>query len=204
MEKDFLSLASQVQIERTIKALEANGMRAFSVSNSADAKAKVLELIPQGAEVMNMTSVTADAISIAKEIMESGKFNPTRTKLMDKSVEPQEKKRLGGGPEWTIGSVHALTEDGKAIIASNTGSQIGAYAYGAGHVIWLVGAQKIVKDLDDGMKRIYEHVLPLESDRANKAYGITSGSNVSKLLIVSREIEPNRITVIIINEALGF
>ena len=131
-------------------------------------------------------------------------YDPVRAKLMDKATPADRKRELGAAPEWTIGSVHALTTDGKLIIASNTGSQLPAYAYGAAHVIFVVSAQKIAKDLDEGMKRLYEHVLPLESERANKAYNITSGSFISKLLIINREIQPGRITVIIVNEKLGF
>jgi len=38
-------------------------------------------------------------------------------------------KRLGSAPEWVIGSIQALTEDGKVLMASNSGSQIPAYVY---------------------------------------------------------------------------
>jgi len=72
------------------------------------------------------------------------------------------------------------------------------------HVIWVVGTQKIVKNVDEGMKRIYEYVLPLESVRLNKAYNISTGSFVSKLLILNREIVPGRITIILVKEKLGF
>ncbi len=99
--------------------------------------------------------------------------------------------------------MHAVTEDGKVLIASNSGSQLPAYAYGSGHVIWVVGAQKIVKNLDEGIKRIYEHSLPLESERARKAYGVP-GSAVNKLLIINKEIIPGRITMILTKEKLGF
>ena len=200
----FATLASKEQIDRAIAALGVNGITALAVADGAAAKAKVLELIPQGAEVMTMTSVTLDTLGIAQEINEGSRYQPTRTKLMDKDVSPSEKRRFGGGPDWTIGSVHAVTEDGKALIASNTGSQLGAYAYGAGKVIWVVGTQKIVKDFDEAIKRIYDYVLPLESERANKAYNITNGSNVSKLLVVSREVQSGRITVIFVPEVLGF
>jgi hypothetical protein len=122
----------------------------------------------------------------------------------DKSEDAVEMRRLGAAPEWTIGSVHAVTEDGNIVIASNTGSQLPAYAYGAGHVVWVVGAQKVVKNLDEAMKRIYEYVLPLESERANKAYSMTHGSFVSKMLIVNREVQSNRISMIIVKENLGF
>lgn len=206
MEKQskFAKVASTDQIERAMRALEANGITSFFVENGADAKAKAIELIPKGAEIMTMTSKTLDTIGLATHLNESGDYAPVRTKLMDKATTPSEKRKLGGGPDWTVGSVHALTEDGKLMIASNTGSQLGAYAYGAGNVIWVVGAQKIVKDMDEGMARIYDYVLPLESERANAAYHITTGSNVSKLLIYNKEVQAGRSTVIIVNESLGF
>lgn len=112
-------------------------------------------------------------------------------------------QRLGATPEWVLGSVHAVTETGEALIASNTGSQLPAYAFGVGKVIWVVGTQKIVKDREEGLGRIYEHSLPLESERAKKAYGVP-GSAVNKILIVNREVQPGRITMILVNERLGF
>jgi acyl-CoA hydrolase len=114
-----------------------------------------------------------------------------------------EKRKLGNGPDYAVGSVHAVTEDGKILIASNTGSQLPAYAYGAGKVVWVVGTHKITKDLDAGMKRIYDYVLPLESVRANKAYGVP-GSFVSKLLIINKEVSPGSLIIIFVPEVLGF
>ena len=203
---NFEELVSEAEVEKTIAALKANGMDALVVENGEDGKQKVLEMLPEGAEVMNMTSVTLDTISLAKEITESGRFNSVRNKLnkMDRKTQGSEMRKLSAAPEWAVGSVHAITQDGKVVIASNTGSQLPAYAYGAAHVIWVVGTQKIVKDMDEARKRIFEYVLPLESVRLNKAYNLTMGSNVSKLLIVSKEVTAGRITVIFVKEVLGF
>ncbi len=113
-------------------------------------------------------------------------------------------QKLGAAPEYVIGSVHTVTEDGHVlIIASASGSQLPAYVYAAEHVIWVVGTQKIVKNIEEGMKRIYKYVLPLESARAHKAYGVP-GSSVNKLLIVNKEPVPNRITIILVQQPLGF
>jgi LUD domain len=98
--------------------------------------------------------------------------------------------------------VHALTEQGQAIVASASGSQIGVYASGGGTVIWVVGAQKIVRDLEEGLRRIEEYSYPLEDARAREAYGI--GSGINKVLIVNREFRPGRITAILVKENLGF
>ena len=199
-------LADKETIDKTIQALKINGIDAKFVETSEDAKKAVFSLIPEGSEVMNMSSVTIDSLGIAKEINESGKYNSVKNKLskMDRATQGLEMQKTGAAPEYAVGSVHAVTEDGHLFIGSNSGSQLPAYAYGSPHVIWVVGAQKIVKDDTNAKKRIYEYVLPLESERANKAYNITTGSNVSKLLTINRENISGRLTVIFVNEILGF
>lgn len=208
MKKDFGQLATDQQINNAKEALIKNGINVLTAENGKEAKEKVLQMIPQGAEIMNMSSVTVDSISLAKEINDppagGGKYNSVRNKFktMDRKTQGLEMQKLGAAPEWAVGSVHAVTEDGKVIVASATGSQLPAYAYGSPHVIWVVGSQKIVKDLEEGMERVQEYVLPLESERAMKAYG--QGSSVNKLLIFNKEAAPGRITMIIVKEKLGF
>ncbi|MDE1865350.1 MAG: LUD domain-containing protein [Candidatus Micrarchaeota archaeon] len=197
--------ADEKTVAATAKSLEENGISVFVVENGEEARVKALELIPKGSEVFTATSVTADTIGIANEVNESGKYNSVRNKLhsLDRSTQRKEMAELASTPDWVVGSVHAVTEDGKVLIASATGSQLPAYLYGAPHVIWIVGTQKIVKDLDQGMRRIYEYALPLEGERARKAYG-APGSVVAKLAIVNKEVSKDRITMILVKEVLGF
>ncbi len=153
---------------------------------------------------MTMSSETLRLSGITKVINESGKFDSVKVKLskMNRETDSLEMQKIGGAAEYTLGSVHAVTEDGHVIIASNTGSQLGAYAYGSPHVIWVVGTQKIVKNNKEGIKRIYDYVLGLESKRLFKEHGVKS--NVSKLLIIDKEINPNRLTLILVKERVGF
>lgn len=204
MNNKWGQIPSQEVIDRTIKALTENGMKAEFVKTGKEAKEKVLSLIPKDSEVMTMTSVTLSAVGLDKEINESTIFDSVRNKLskLKRETDNREMQRLGAAPEWAIGSVHAVTENGEIIIASNTGSQLPAYAYAADHVVWVVGAQKIVKDKDEGMKRLSEHTFPLENERAMGAYGM--GTNISKLLVINKEIKPDRISVILVGEVLGF
>ncbi len=200
-------LATKKQIDETVKNLTANGMTAIVVNNANEAKKKVLELIPENSEVMTMSSETLRLSGITDAINESSKFESVKVKLskMNRETDSLQMQKLGSAPEYAIGSVHAVTEDGQVIIASNTGSQLPAYAYGSAHVIWVVGTQKIVKNLDDAMKRIYDYVLPKESVRLAKQYDRPGlQSNVSKLLIVNKEFNPDRVTIILVKESVGF
>ncbi len=202
---EWTHLATAESLTKTVAALEANGISALMAETGAEAKQRVLELIPKGAEVMTMTSVTLEDLGITTALNESGVYDSVKSKLqaMDRQTQSRQMQQLGAAPEWAVGSAHAVTEEGQVLIASNTGSQLPAYVYGADHVVWVVGSQKVVPNTELGIKRIYDYVLPLESERARKAYG-TSGSNVSKLLIFNREVKPGRVTLILVKEALGF
>ena len=205
-EKYFEELASIDSVNQTIKSLRNNGMDAELFSNAEEAKKRIFELIPEGAEVMNMASRTLDEMGVSEEIVKSGKYKAVKKifENLDRDKDKKKMKELGSVPDFSIASAHAVTEDGKIIIASNTGSQLPAASYGAGNVIFVVGTQKIVENLEEGIKRIYEYVLPLESVRLNKQYNISTGSYVSKLLIINREFAPGRIKVLFVNEKLGF
>lgn len=185
-------------------ALKGNGIEPYFAENGREAVKKALELIPAGSEVMTMSSTTMDQIGLSKELNSPGKFNSVRAKLssMDHGAQGMEMRRLGSAHEFAVGSVHAITEDGRLVIASATGSQLPAYSYGAKKVIWVAGTHKIVKDLEEGIERVYNHSLPLENERAKKVYGV--GSAVGKMLIINKEPSPGRLAIILVNEVLGF
>ncbi len=203
IDEQFGHLASNEDIAATAEALRSNGFTVHIAESSEAAKKKVFELIPQKAEVMTMTSMTLEALGIAQEINESGHYDSVRTKLNHMSEDQdREKRKLAAAPDWVIGSLHAVTRDGHIFIASNTGSQMATEVYTAGTVVWVVGTQKIVANDEQAMKRIYEYSFPLEKVRAKKAYGIDS--NISKVLIINKEVNPQRAIVILVKEKLGF
>ena len=198
---------SEEVVNKTIEALTKNGISAELVQTAEEAKNKVLSLIPEGAEVMTMTSITLEEAGLAKELNSSSKYKSVRNKLasMNRDTEHREMQKLGAAPEWVVGSVHAVTEEGEAVVTSGTGSQLPAYLYGASHVLWVIGTQKIVKNVAEAMNRIKEHLIPLESVRARKAYGLpdTWNTNPSKTVVINQEA-PDRIHIIFVNQKLGF
>ncbi len=200
----FARLASDEQIERAARALEANGIHTLIAKNGEEAETLLFDLLPEGAEVFTGSSQTLEKLGIPAELEKLARYDSVRAKLskMDPKTQNREMVKLGATPEYIVGSVHAVTEDGRVLIASKTGSQLGPYADGAVKVIWVVGAQKIVKDFNEGIRRIEEYAFPLEDQRALQAYGQHSGIN--KMLVVNKEITPGRITMIIVKEKLGF
>lgn len=199
----FAKQASDEQIQKTVAALTERGFKVEVVDTLEDAKKYVLGTIPDGAEVFTATSVTVDESGLG-EALNAEPYVSVRNSFMhlwgqdDKKLEM---RRLGGASDYTVGSVHAITEDGEVMIASASGSQLPNYTYGASNVIWLVGSQKLVKDMNQGFERIDTYTLPLEDVRAQAAYGIHSSHNTT---LIYHKDPASRVTVVIIREVVGY
>src|SRR5438132_4325216 len=204
MSRRWATNADDVRVRRTIAAIDANGITALRAADLAEARRLVLDLIPEGSEVHSGASQSLELTGVRDEIEESGRYAALRPRIwsMDRETEAHEIRRLGAAPDVMLGSVHAVTETGSLLAASMSGSQLGPYVSGAGRVILVVGTQKIVPDLEQGLLRINEYAYRLEDARAQAAYGIHSA--VNKLLVINREITPGRITVVLVDEVLGF
>lgn len=200
----WTQLPNKQTVEKTIAALKKNNFDAYFVETEEEAKRKALDLIPENARVLASQSQTLEKIGFFDAIDSSEKYVSVRKEYMafDREKDADKIRIARSTPDIIVGSVHAVTEKGEVMIASNMGSQLAAYVYGAKKVIWVIGTQKIVKNLNMGFERIYEHSLPLESERLKKIYGVES--NVSKILIYNKELSSNRTTLIFVNRILGF
>lgn len=200
----YAHVASDAAVERTVAHLKEHGFDVLVVPDAASARRAVLERVPAGASVLDLTSRTLEETGVVAALTERKDIDlvKARARSMDRKTQAAEIRRLTQAPDVVVGSVHALTEDGQALIASATGSQIGPYSSGAGMVLWVVGAQKIVPNLDEGMRRLERYALPLEDERARQAYGV--GSGINRLLVFRREHLPGRTTVVIVRQKLGF
>jgi LUD domain len=200
---EFAVPASRERLEAAAAALREHGFRATVARDRDEARKLILDQIPDGAEVYQSATATLEAIGVTEEIERSGRYDAVRPKLLglDRETQGDEIRRVGAAPDYMLGSVHAVTEDGSLVVASAGGSQIGPEASGAGRVIFAVGSQKIVPDLETALRRVREYSYPLEDERALKAYGIHSAIN--ELLIISGDWRA-RISVVLIDEPLGF
>jgi len=201
---EFARLAPEHRIRAALQALERNGITTHFVDAEDDARDVVRSILPPGAEVYNNTSRTLEVIGVAEDIERSGLYQPLRPRLyrMDRQMQAREMRQLSAAPDWVVGSAHAVTEDGSLLIASASGSQLGPIVSGAGHVVFVIGGQKIVADVAAGLRRIYEYCFPLEDRRARQTYGVPSG--VNNILIINRVAIPGRVTAILVNKPLGF
>jgi len=200
----FTRPAPAPRLDRAAAALAANGFTVEILDDATVARARVKDLIPEGSSVFTGASETLRLSGIDEDINASGRYRAVKPRVlaMDRTTHADDIRRLLASPDVVVGSVAALTETGSLVAASGSGSQLPAYAGGAARAIWIVGAQKVVPDLSTALRRVEDHALPLESARAQAAYG--SPSAINRLLILNAEPRPGRSTVLLLREAIGF
>lgn len=205
---DFAALPTPERVQRTVDALNVRGIHTELVQTKEAALERIQAIIPPGAVVMTGASVTLQQIGF-ESILISGE-HPWRNFKADLLAEKDPVKqsalrRQGTLSEFYLGSVNAIAETGELVFASGSGSQLPAYAYSSRNVIWVAGTQKITPTLEDALRRVREHVLPLE-DQRQRSLGNQAGSHINRILIIEGEPAYLRrnVTLILVNEPLGY
>lgn len=200
----FADPASTERLERAATALRAGGFATEILDDAAAARIRIKELVPEGASVLTGASETLRLSGIDEDINTGGRYDAIRPRVLaiDRATGADEIRRLVTGPDFVINSVAAVTETGSLVLASGSGSQLPANAGGAANAVWIVGAQKVVPDLNTALRRVEEYALPLENARAQAVYGMPSA--VNRLLILNAETRPGCGTVLLLREAIGY
>lgn len=208
MTKTYTTLASKDVVSKTVAALTGNGYLPEVVATGADALARIKELIPAGASVMNGSSTTLGEIGLI-DYLKGGKhgWNNLHDGIIAETDPAKQMvlRKQSVLSDYYLGSAHAISEAGEIIIASNSGSQLPHVVFTSPNIILVVSTQKIVKDLDEGMARLKNHVFPLEDARM-KAAGSQNGSFISKVFTWYREpaFMGRKVHVLFVEEKLGF
>ena len=204
LDEAFAEPASEHVLQAAADALRACGHVVLVVDGPAEARTAVLDLLPPDGSVFTMSSETLKAAGLDAEINTTGRYDAVRPRIyaMDYPAQQDEIRRLGASADVVVGSVHAVTADGTLVTTSATGSQLGLYAFGAGAVVHVVGAQKLVPDLDTALRRIRLYSWPREDVRFRAEHD--RPSTIGKTLITERELIPGRSTIVLLRAAVGF
>jgi hypothetical protein len=200
----FAEAVTPERLEQAAAALRCGGFGVEILDDAVAARKRVREQVPEGSRVFTASSETLRLSGIEADLNDSGRYDSIRLAVRTLAAQGRTKEiwQLTVSPDVVVGSVAAATEAGALVVASATGSQLPAYAGGATRAIWVVGAQKVVPDLDTALRRVYEHALPLEDSRARQVYGRPSA--VNRLLVLTAEPVPDRATVLLLRRAIGF
>jgi L-lactate utilization protein LutC len=204
---DYKKMADANVLSNTIANLETHNIHSLSVETGAEALVKIKEMIPKGVSVMNGSSTTLNQIGFVDYLKEGTHgWNNLHANIIAETDPAKQAllRKQSVLSDYYLGSAHAVSETGELVIASGTGSQLPHLVFTSPHIILVVGTQKIVSTLQDALNRLETYVLPLEDARMKSVgYG---GANLSKILILKNESKMmgRNITIIFVNEELGF
>ncbi len=201
------AVVAHESIQKTVKALQENNLQVQVLPDGAAALETIKSLIPAGASVMNGASRTLEQIGFVEYLKSAehpwNNYHATILAESDPAKQARMRKEFTVS-DFYLGSVHAVTEEGELIIATNSGSQIPGIVFNADNIIFVVGTQKIVPDLSAGLQRLEEVVIPQEDERMKQVYGF--GTLLSKILIFKKE-NPGmgrNVHLLLVEETLGF
>lgn len=205
---------NEEKIERTIKALEKNNMAGFYVKDKKELLDKIDELVEEGSSVSVGGSMTLFESGIIDHLR-SGRFDFKDRYASGLSKEDIKKiYRQAFSCDAYILSANAITESGEIYNVDGTGNRVAAMIYGPDKVIVVVGANKIVKDVDEAVNRIKSCVAPANAKRLNRntpcakvGYCMNCSSPeriCNEYVLIKKQPVKNRINVIFLNESLGY
>ena len=196
-EEDIILTAHSIEEKANIKVIR--------VSNAKAALEKIKELIPKGAEVMNGSSTTLIEIGY-QDLLNSGQQDwKDLYKIVTSENDAKKRnelRRKSVSAEYFLSGVNAIAMTGEIVSCDATGSRVGAWPFAAKDLILVSGVNKIVPTLHNALQRVREYAYPLEDARAKKAQG--TPSQIGKCVILANEKQKGRITLILINECLGY
>ena len=196
--------ASAESIQRTIDALAARNVEAILVGDGAAALARLKELVLEGSEVFVNTSETLPTIGYTDYMHGNDRYVNLHDRMMDQPdpAEQREFRRRTTIADYFVGSVQAIAETGEIVVASGSGSQIGAYSYGARRLILVAGTQKICLTIAEAEARTRGWTLEVH-DRWLEGRGVAP-TPIGKYLVMEHEPVVGRITMLLIPESLGW
>jgi L-lactate utilization protein LutB len=204
----------EARIQEVKRALEKNGMTVLTAEGALEAREKALSLLPKGATVGMGGSRTVAEIGLL-DALRSGQYN--LLDQYDASLGKEaalEVRKAGARAEHFVAGSNAVTDDGKIVNIDGMGNRLAAFAYGPEKVIIVVGRNKIVKDVAAGIDRVKNIAAPMNARRfgaktpcakTGRCSDCESPERICNLtLIIEKQRQPGRITVILVNEDLGF
>lgn len=162
----------QLQVKRVIHSLNKRGIQAQYLVDRKEALERLVEMIPDGATVGRGDSVTLEEVGIIPALLARGKnevFNPfcwdSEGHLLVTGSERYELQRKALISDFFLTGTNAITLDGKLVNIDAVGNRVAAMIFGPKRVIVVAGANKIVKDVDEAIRRIKDWAAPMNTQR---------------------------------------
>ncbi len=202
------------RIEKTISKLEKNNIKGYYAKNNDELLNIIKDIAKEGEMVSVGGSMTLFETNII-DFLRSGRYN--FLDRYEENLTPADMKeiyRKSFYADTYFSSVNAITEEGEIFNVDGNGNRVAAMLYGPDKVILIVGANKIVKNLDDAVNRNKSISGPANAKRLNTAtpcakvgYCMDCKSEdriCCEYTVIKRQRTAGRMHVIFVNDILGF
>ncbi len=218
------------QGEKTAATLLKKNIHGVYASTKQEALDAVISLIPEDVRVVRGDSMSVDQIGVMEELKRRN-----RNTLIDPFARDadgytilQGEERLRAQKEAFTADVfitgaNAITLDGKIVSTDAVGNRVAPVIFGPDKVILVIGANKIVKDVESAYRRIHETAAPINAKRHalkhhNENFGrlpcVVTGNctdcnndwRICRFTVIiegSMFPQKNRINVVLVGEELG-
>lgn len=217
MENKYTFKRNELLAKNVVNSLIKRNFNAFYCENKKSANDKILGMISKEDTISWGGSVTLDELEI-KNLLEELSY---KTIDRDKANTPEEKQELtlkSLSSDVFLMSANAISQDGEIVNIDGLGNRIAALCYGPKKVIIVAGINKIEPDLDCAVKRARNTAAPINAQRINSIHEMKtpcvvggccldckSQTSICNQILTTRLSRPKgRITVILVNENLGF
>ena len=141
------------RLRHCVKALEKRGFAASYCSNRTQAAAYILKKIPQTSSVGVGGSVTVRELGLVEKLTKRGNsvihhWKKGLTKAASRKIRHRE-----GHADYYLCSANAITVEGDIINIDGIGNRVAHMMYGPKNVFIIVGHNKIVLTIEDGIRR---------------------------------------------------
>lgn len=202
------------RIENTMLALSRNKMKPYYAENREQLFEIVRSLIADDKLITAGGSMSMKESGVTDLLM-----NEYKGVYIDRSEgktpeEVEEILRKAFVSDTFFASTNALTEDGELYNVDGKGNRVSAMIYGPKQVVLVVGVNKIVKNMDEAIRRVETVAAPKNTVRLNCATPCAKSGECAhcrsdariccSYVRMGQQREKDRIKVIIVNENLGY
>lgn len=205
---------NEEKILRIITSLEKNNMNGYLVKSKEELIDKIISLTNKGEKVSCGGSMSLVETGVM-DLLRSGRYEFLDRAKEGLSIEDIDRiYRECFFTDTYFSSSNAITEDEELYNVDGNGNRVAALLFGPKKVIIVAGVNKIVKNLDEAIKRNREIAAPANAKRLNKntpctKVGYCMDCNSKEKIcreytVISSQKDKDRIHVIFLNENIGY
>ena len=207
---EIVTKRNDLLAQKVIKGLESRNMKGFYAKDREEALKIALDLIPEGSSVTMGGSVSAAEIGLV-DAVKNGSYE-----FIDRNTAEDKRKAALAAydVDFFLSSCNAMTEDGVLVNIDGNANRVSAIAHGPRKVLFIVGMNKVCKDVDSAMKRARNVAAPINAQRfglstpcakTGSCMDCKSPDTICCQFLVTRySRHDDRIYVILVNDDLGF